>query len=310
MNTTGTIMKHFIVDTVARRALAAMAGMGLAALAACGTPQGYGVGPQAQAEMQMRASTHDPVPDTPGMYLGLISRMQAEGLYYASLAHIDAFERQYGATPDSIVLRADALRVTGQAGASAAAYTQLLDTPLAARGHRGLGLLAGVAGDFRKAALELEAASRLDPTNATTLSDLGYALLRDGDVAGARVPLLEALELDSHNAKIVANVALLFEAGGNDADAHALMARQGLPEQTRAAIARDAQKVREVERARQGAQQRESKDQPAPRMAQRAAAPPSRSFASAQGVQSAQSAQSGWPGGDAQPRLVERFAPQ
>ncbi|WP_213295018.1 pilus assembly protein [Paraburkholderia sacchari] len=294
-------MKNFIVDTVARRAPAAMAGMGLAALAACGTPQGYGVGPQAQAEMQMRASTHDPVPDTPGMYLGLISRMQAEGLYYASLAHIDAFERQYGATPDSILLRADALRVTGQASASAAAYAQLLDTPLAARGHRGLGLLAGAAGDFHKASQELAAASRLDPTNATTLSDLGYALLRDGDVAGARVPLLEALELDSHNAKIVANVALLFEAAGNDADAQTLMARQGLPDQTRAAIARDMQKVREVQRAREVAQRRESKDQAAPRTAQRATVPESRSLASAQ---------SGWPGGDAQPRLVERFARQ
>ncbi|MDR3096369.1 MAG: pilus assembly protein [Paraburkholderia sp.] len=273
-----------------------MACAGLAALAACGTPQGYGVGPQAQAEMQMRANTRDAAPDTPGMYLGLISRMQTEGLYYASLAHIDAFERQYGATPDSILLRADALRVTGQASASAAAYGQLLDTPLAARGHRGLGLLAGAAGDFHKAAQELEAASRLDPTNAATLSDLGYALLRDGDVAGARVPLLEALELDSHNAKIAANVALLFEASGNDADAQALMTHQGLPAQTRAAIARDAQKVREVQRARQVAQRRESKEQGA----QRGAVPASRVLASAQG---------GWPGGDAQPREANRFAP-
>ncbi|MCG5073930.1 pilus assembly protein [Paraburkholderia tagetis] len=299
-------MKNVIVDTAAacrpaaRRALAALACTGLAALGACGTPQGYGVGPQAQADMQMRASTHDPAPDTPGMYLGLISRMQTEGLYYASLAHIDAFERQYGATPDSILLRADALRVTGQAGASAAAYAQLLNTPLAARGHRGLGLLAGAAGDFRKAAQELGDASRLDPTNAATLSDLGYALLRDGDVAGARVPLLEALELDSHNEKIVANVALLFEASGNDADAQALMAHRGLPAQTRAAVARDAQKVREAQRAREVAQRRESQEQASLRVAQRAAVPAPRALASAQ---------DNWRGGDAQPRLVDRFAP-
>ena len=247
----------------------------------------------------MRAATRDPAPDTPGMYLGLISRMQAEGLYYASLAHIDAFERQYGATPDSILLRADALRMTGQANASAAAYARLLDTPLAARGHRGLGLLAGAAGDFHKAAQELDEASRLDPTNAATLSDLGYALLRDGEIARARVPLLEALELDAHNAKIVANVALLFEASGNHADAQALMAHQGLPAQTRAAIARDAQKVRDVQRAREVAQRRESMEQASQRVARRAAVPASRALASAQG---------GWSGGDAQPRLVERFA--
>lgn len=292
-------MKNFITDTIARRALAAMTCTALASLAACGTQQGYGVGPQVQAEMQMHAATRDPAPDTPGMYLGLISRMQAEGLYYASLAHIDAFERQYGATPDSIVLRADALRLTGQASASAAAYTRLLDTPLAARGHRGLGLLAGEAGDFHKAAQELATASQLDPTNAATLSDLGYALLRDADVASARVPLLEALELDSHNAKIVANVALLFEASGNDADAQALMARQGLPAQTRAAVARDAQKVREAQRAREVAQRRESREQASQRVAQRAAMPAPRALASAQ---------DGWPGGDAQPRLVDRFA--
>jgi Flp pilus assembly protein TadD len=299
MNTARTIMKNFITDTLARRALAAMTCVALASLAACGTQQGYGVGPQVQAEMQMHAATRDPAPDTPGMYLGLISRMQAEGLYYASLAHIDAFERQYGAMPDSIVLRADALRLTGQASTSAAAYTRLLDTPLAARGHRGLGLLAGEAGDFHKAAQELEAASRLDPTNAATLSDLGYALLRDADVASARVPLLEALELDSHNAKIVANVALLFEASGNDADAQALMARQDLPAQARAAVARDAQKVQEAQRAREVAQRRESMEQASQRIAQRAAMPAPRALASAQ---------DGWPGGDVQPRLVDRFA--
>lgn len=300
MNTARTIMKTFTFDKVtARRALTAMACTGLAALAACGTPQGYGVGPQVQAEMQMHAAARDPAPDTPGMYLGLISRMQAEGLYYASLAHIDAFERQYGATPDSILLRADALRMTGQASASATAYAQLLDTPLAARGHRGLGLLAGAAGDFHKAAQELDEASRLDPTNAATLSDLGYALLRDGDVAHARVPLLEALELDAHNAKIVANVALLFEASGNHADAQALMAHQGLPAQTRAAIARDAQKVREVQRAREVAQRRESMERSSQRGAQRAVAPAPRALASAQ---------DGWLAGDAQPRLVDRFA--
>jgi Flp pilus assembly protein TadD len=306
MNTAGIIMKNFTVVTrrvrgrVARVARLA-AGASLAvALAACGTQQGYGVGPQAQAEMLMRASTSkDATPDTPGMYLGLISRMQSEGIYYASLAHIDAFERQYGKTPDSIVLRADALRMTGQASASALSYAQLLDTPLAARGHRGLGLLAGAAGDFHKAALELAEASALDPTDATTLSDQGYALLRDGDVAHARVPLLKALELDSHNAKIVANVALLLEASGSDADAQAMMTQQGLPPVARAAVMSDAQKVRDVQRARELAQHRETMEQQAQRVAKIAAIPAPRALASAQG---------NWPNSEVQPRLVDRFA--
>ncbi|MBN3814962.1 pilus assembly protein, partial [Paraburkholderia sp. Ac-20347] len=255
----------------------------LALLAACSSPQGYGVGPQAQAEMKMRADdAKDAVPDTPGMYLGLISRMQSEGLYYASLAHIDAYERQYGASPNSIVLRADALRATGQASASASAYTQLLNTPFAARGHRGLGLLAGGSGDFRRAAQELDEASMLAPTDPATLSDLGYALLREGDVNGARVPLLKAIELDPHNSKIAANVALLLSASGADGDAQTLMNQQGLPADTRAAVARDAQKVKEASRARELADQRESLAATAHKLAQTAAVPQPRAFASNQ----------------------------
>jgi Flp pilus assembly protein TadD len=222
--------------------------LALTALAGCAAKEGYGVGPQAQVEQQMRvAAAQDPAPDTPGMYLGLIERMQGAGLYYASLAHIDAYDRQYGANPDSILLRADALRATGQSAASATAYTKLLDTPLAGRGHRGLGLLAGAAGDFRKASRELAAASALAPTDAATLSDLGYALLLAGAVDDARVPLLEAIELDAHNPKIAANVALYLVASGNAAKARDLMTQQGLPQETRVAVARDARKVAQAQ---------------------------------------------------------------
>src|ERR1700688_272192 len=104
----------------------------LAASACAFKESGYGVG--AQAEREALETAHpEPKPDTPGVYLALIDRMQAQGLYYASLAHIDAYEKQYGATPDSTLLRADALRVTGQSDASAAAYRALLSTALAAR---------------------------------------------------------------------------------------------------------------------------------------------------------------------------------
>ncbi|WP_310630103.1 pilus assembly protein [Paraburkholderia sp.] len=306
-------MKTSIVIRAANVAVSASA---LALLAACSSPQGYGVGPQAQAEMQMRAATaQESSPDTPGMYLGLISRMQSEGLYYASLAHIDAYERQYGASPNSIVLRADALRATGQATASASAYTQLLDTPFAARGHRGLGLLAGASGDFRRAAQELDEASMLAPTDPATLSDLGYALLREGDVNGARVPLLKAFELDAHNPKIAANVALLLSASGADSDAQALMSTQGLPAEARAAVARDAQKVKDASRARDLAEQRESLAVTAHRLAQTAAVPQPRTLVSNQGsagsagsAGSVASAGGSWPGNDAQSRLVQRLA--
>ncbi|SDE25858.1 tetratricopeptide repeat protein [Paraburkholderia lycopersici] len=205
--------------------------------------QGYAMGAHARTEIQVREAIRDPAPDMPGIYLSLIERMQGDGLYYASLAHIDAYEHEYGVSPESILLRADALRATGQRTASAATYSQLLATRLAARAHRGLGLLAGAANDFPGAARELGEASRLAPTDALTLSDLGYALLREGNAEGARVPLLKAIELDSHDPKIAANVALYFASSGDSARAQTLIEQQGFSPEVRAAVERDAQNV-------------------------------------------------------------------
>ncbi|WP_199272252.1 tetratricopeptide repeat protein [Paraburkholderia acidisoli] len=297
MRTRHTLAPH--ARRLARTALLAAACLALLALGACATKTGYGVGPQAEAEQQMRAAVQDPAPDTPGMYLGLIERMQGEGLYYASLAHIDAYEHQYGTSPQSILLRADALRSTGQSVASAAAYAQLIGTPLEGRGHRGLGLLAGGAGDFHKAAQELAAASALAPTDAATLSDLGYALLRDGDVAGARVPLLKAIELDAHNPRIAANVALYLVASGNADGARNLMAQQNLPPEARAAIARDARKVEQAQRTR------EVSDAPVPVPKSAAALLPApHALADAAGANA--NAPGAW-GGEGQGRLVGRL---
>ncbi|NIF79654.1 pilus assembly protein [Paraburkholderia sp. Cy-641] len=241
----------------ARTAAAATALAVLALLGACASkePLGYGVGAQAERAMMTQQLNKDPAPDTPGMYLGLIDQMQAQGLYFASLAHIDAYEKQYGTSPETILLRADALRMTDQAPAAAAVYGQLLKTPLAARGYRGLGLIEGAAGEFGRAAQQLQQAALLAPTDATTLSDLGYALLREGDVEGARVPLMKAAELDQKNPKIVANVVLYLLVSGGDAQALAVMNQQQFAPDVRAALRGDAAKVAVAERARMQAAQ-------------------------------------------------------
>jgi Flp pilus assembly protein TadD len=135
------------------------------------------------------------------------------------------------------------LRETGQPAASATAYRVLLSTPLAARGYRGLGLLAGAAGDFNEAARELAHAAALAPTDAATLSDLGYALLREGDVGDARVPLMQAAELDSHSGRIKSNLALLLLAQGRAKEARAWMDDQQYSSAVRSAIHEDALKV-------------------------------------------------------------------
>jgi Flp pilus assembly protein TadD len=213
-------------------------------LGACASKEsGYGIGAQAERAAGIQQANRDPAPDTPSTYLDLISRMQAQGLYYASLAHIDAYEKQYGATSETILLRADALRMTAQPDAAAQSYAKLLQTPLASRGHRGLGLIAGAAGDFSRAATELQQAAQLAPTDALTLSDLGYARLREGDINGARVPLMKAAELDQSNPKIISNIALFLLAEGDEKHASALMDQQKFTPEVRAAIRRDAHKV-------------------------------------------------------------------
>ncbi|MEW6344694.1 MAG: pilus assembly protein [Pseudomonadota bacterium] len=257
--------------------------LALALLTACASKlSGYGVGPQAEREAEIQQATRDPAPDTPAMYLDLIGRMQAQGLYYASLAHIDAFEKQYGAQPDTILMRADALRMTDQPVAAADAYAKLLQTPLAARGYRGLGLIAGAAGDFGGAAQQLQEAARLAPTDPLTLSDLGYARLREGDINGARVPLMKAAQLDQSNQKIVSNVALYLLANGDETHAVALMDQQKFSLDVRTAIRRDAAKVAAAGRAQQRAVQSEQDARAAP-------------VASAQGIEPA-------------PRLLQRFS--
>ncbi|WP_211615740.1 tetratricopeptide repeat protein [Paraburkholderia haematera] len=226
-------------------------GIALVLLGACTKDLGYGVGPQAERQALIQQANRDPAPDTPGMYLGLIDRMQAQGLYFASLAHIDAYEKQYGVTPDTILLRADALRMTDQPAASAEAYERLLKTPLASRGHRGLGLIAGASGDFNRAADELQQAAQLAPTDASVLSDLGYARMRSGDISGARVPLMKAAELDQNNPKIASNIALYLLVDGETERSQALMNQQKFSLDVRAAIRNEAAKVVAASRAQQ-----------------------------------------------------------
>ena len=263
----------------------------LCLLGACASKDvpGYGVGPQAERAAMAEQANRDPAPDTPGMYLGLIDQMQSRGLYFASLAHIDAYEKQYGVSPDTILLRADALRMTDQPDAAATAYGQLQKTPLAARGYRGLGLIAGAAGDFAHAAQELQQAAQLAPTDAVTLSDLGYARLRDGDVNGARVPLMKAAELGQNNQEIVSNMVLYLLANGDQAQALAVMNQQKFTPDVRAAIRSDAAKVAVAGRA----QARGSLAQPQQQFGQAGAS--TGTVASAQGIEPA-------------PRVLQRFA--
>ena len=189
-------------------------------------------------EKEARAEFNDQ-----NVYLGLIGKMQQEGMYYASLAHIDAFQQRFGSNTALQVLRADALRETEQDDAALQAYRALLDTDRAARARHGIGLVMGRQGDFMRAAVELRQAAVLEPVNAQVANDLGYALMRGGALQEARVPVLQALELDANNPRVISNAVVWMLASGKRSEANAMMQRAAMPEPTRAAVRKEAERV-------------------------------------------------------------------
>lgn len=147
-------------------------------------------------------------PDNRQTYLAVIEQLSRDGQHYAAYAHLQALEARHGGSPEVTLLKADALRASGDTQTAATLYGALLDTPLAARAYHGLGLIAGARQDFATAALLLDRAAARDPTHAVLLSDLGYALLLSGRPEQARRPLLTAAELAPQDARIQANLAL------------------------------------------------------------------------------------------------------
>ncbi|NOT17356.1 MAG: tetratricopeptide repeat protein [Sulfuriferula sp.] len=190
----------------------------------------------AAAELRQQEESKTPTPDNQVVYLGLIKQMQAKGLYFASLAHIDAYEKQYGNSSALKLLQADALRETQQTVAAEATYRELLSTSESGYAWHGLGLLAAKNGHYKEAVPFLLSAVKEHPTDATALSDLGFALLQTGDVAGARVPLAQAAELAPDNGVIVANFALMLSISGDNGKAQAVMSKINLPAKSQEAV--------------------------------------------------------------------------
>lgn len=208
-----------------------------ALLAACSTNSAKVYAEQNEAALlRQQAEEKAPTPDNKGMYLGLIRQMQDQGMYFASLAHIDAYEQQNGSAPEVQRLRADALRETRQGAAAEAAYRKLLGSSEASAAWHGLGLLAAQGGDYTTAVTSLREAVKREPTNPMMLSDLGYAMLRSGDIAAARVPLAQAAELAPDNRKMIGNLALLLLVSGDAEKARAVMDKAALSADSRAAV--------------------------------------------------------------------------
>lgn len=165
----------------------------------------------------------------PTLYLELIQGMQQKGLYYAALAHLDAFDVRWPGRAEAALLRAHALRETGQPEAAKTIYQPLLNGPLAAGAYHGLGLIAVRAGDLAGGAAALGRAASLAPTDVVVLNDQGYTLLLLNDLAAAKLALFKAAELDAGNKRVGANLALYFYLGGQEEQARLVIQRYGLP---------------------------------------------------------------------------------
>ncbi len=219
------------------------AGLALAAtallLGGCASKpeQGYGAnsaeaGLAQQAQQQMEKAEQATQIDPKQTYLGLITQMQQANQWYAALAHTEAFERQYGSNAQVRLLRADALRNTGQLVLAEKEYRALLaetDSATQARAHRGLGLLHASQKRFGQAVAQLERARQLDPIDADLLSDLAYTHMLDGQLSAASVPILQAAQLAPSNARVQLNLALYWLASGAQDQATQLLQRLRQP---------------------------------------------------------------------------------
>jgi len=201
--------------------------------------------PEVTDEAAISAQTLAQKPD---IYLQLIAGMQQRGLYYASLAHLDAFEARWPSRADATLLRANALRESGQTEAAKTMYGKLLDGSLAARAHHGLGLIAMRAGNFEEGSAALNRAAVQAPTDAAILGDQGYAFLMLGKFDEARMALFKAAELDDGNKLIGANLALLMVLSGKPGQAQELMQRYNLAPSVREEILARATDARTVQK--------------------------------------------------------------
>lgn len=211
-------------------------------LAACqSAPTGYlRDNPEAMARMAEQPSK----PDDQATYLALISKMQEQGAWFASLAHIDAFQQKFGNSPELRLLQARALHLTGQTEAAEPLYKGLLNGPQAAAAWHGLGLIAASRERQDSAEQGLLRAVQLDPLNPAYLGDLGFAYLRSGQLDEARAPLAKAAELTPGDPKAIANLALWTMLRGDTGRADAMMLSAELPAATRDGVYRLAIELR------------------------------------------------------------------
>ena len=220
----------------------------LGSLAAAALTSSQTAALQERAEQQALASSSAVTEkvqevETQSSYLQVIAQMQRKQLWFASLAHLDAMEAKWGISADSQLMRADALRHVGMHAESSKLYEQLSRTAASARARHGLGLLAAQAQRYGEAVAHLQAARNLSPTDALLLNDLGFALLHTEQAESARIPLMQATQLQPSHPRIQSNVALYLLLYGNESQATEWMHQHQMTEPMRMQVFAQAQRL-------------------------------------------------------------------
>lgn len=191
------------------------------------------------------------------LQLNLAREMLDNGRAHAALANLETLP------PNSLEVReskALALRRIGDPKARIV-YEGLLGTCKAAEAHHGLGQIAMRGGNTVEAERELREAARLQPTNSSLRNDLGYVLLRRGDMEKARFEFITAMELNEHDKLPATNLLSVMFIQGENSEASRLIQSVGLSaDQVRAAQdqAKDLRPVRPASPASQPVVQAES----------------------------------------------------
>lgn len=166
------------------------------------------------------------------LQLNLAREMLDNGRAHAALANLETLP------PNSLEVReskALALRRIGDPKARMV-YEGLLGTCKSAEAHHGLGQIAMRAGNTVEAERELREAARLQPTDSALRNDLGYVLLRRGDLEKARFEFITAMELNEHDKLPATNLLSVMFIQGENSEAGRLIQSVGLSaDQVRAA---------------------------------------------------------------------------
>lgn len=142
------------------------------------------------------------------IHLSLVNKMITQKNEYAALAHLDSYERRWGANFESKRLRADCLRRTRQLDEAEALYKSILGQQSNARIWYGLGKVSIEKNDMKTAATRLEKAVQVDPLMVEAYSDLGLIYLLEGKQTASYDTLMKASQLSSNDQGTLANLAL------------------------------------------------------------------------------------------------------